>query len=109
MRELRRTHRDNVGMDAPNLPRGPVARPYRWSFVGMGGLAVLLFLDLGTAAVAPWWVTVLFVVLWLGLFAVACRWFMRRPPWTPLLPLVGFVAWLATIVSGVHVLGWRWG
>ncbi len=93
-------------MDAPNPPRGPVARPYRWSFVGMGGLAMLLFLDLATADVAPWFVTLLFVVMWLVLFAIACAWFMRRPARVPLLPLVGFVVWLPTIVLGVHDLGW---
>ncbi|HEU4568557.1 MAG TPA: hypothetical protein VFR99_11020 [Marmoricola sp.] len=96
-------------MDAPNLPRRPLARPYRWSFAGMGGMAVLLFLDLGTLAVVPWWVTVLFVLLWLALFAAACRWFLRHPALVPLLPLAGFVVWVATVLSGVHAFGWRWG
>ena len=96
-------------MDAPNLPRGPGARAYRWSFAGMGGMAMLLFLDLGTFAVAPWWVTALFLVVWIALFVIACRWFIRHPPRLPVLPLAGFVVWLGTIVSGVHALGWRWG
>ena len=32
-------------------------------------MACLMFLDLGTADVAPWWVTLLFLLLWVVLFA----------------------------------------
>ena len=60
-----------------------------WGFVGMGGMACVLFLDLGTANVAPWWVTLLFLLLWLVLFVVAFRWFVPQPSWVPWLPVVG--------------------
>ena len=50
-----------------------------WGFVGMGGMACVLFLDLGTANVAPWWVTVLFLLLWVVLFVLAVRWFVPQP------------------------------
>jgi hypothetical protein len=72
----------------------------------MGGLACLLFLDLATAPVAPWWVTVGFLVLWAVLFGTATRWFVPRPGLVPLLPLLGFVVWLPTIALGVRNLGW---
>jgi hypothetical protein len=77
-----------------------------WGFVGMGGLACVLFLDLATANIAPWWVTVLFVVLWLLLLLQATRWFLPRPGHVPMLALVGFVVWIATIVFGSAQLGW---
>ena len=77
-----------------------------WGFVGMGAMACVLFLDLGTAGVAPWWVTVLFVLLWLALFLVATRWFLPRPTRVPLLALIGFLVWLPTIVLGTRQLGW---
>ena len=77
-----------------------------WGFVGMGGLACVLFLDLGTVAVAPWWVTLLFLVLWLVLFALGARWFTRHPGWVPWLPLVGFAVWMPTIYLGTRQLGW---
>jgi hypothetical protein len=77
-----------------------------WGFVGMGAMACLLFLDLGTAGLAPWWVTVLFVLLWVVLFVLATRWFVPHPGRVPLLPLVGFVVWLPTILVGTHQLGW---
>ncbi|WP_155918138.1 hypothetical protein [Marmoricola sp. URHB0036] len=77
-----------------------------WGFVGMGAMACLLFLDLGTANIAPWWVTVLFVLLWLVLFAIATRWFVPHPDRVPYLALVGFLVWLPTVVVGSSQLGW---
>lgn len=77
-----------------------------WGFVGMGGMACLLFLDLATVRVAPWWVSALFVVLWLVMFVAAARWFVPRPGRVPLLPLVGFLVWVTTISYGVRALGW---
>ena len=77
-----------------------------WGFVGMGGLACVLFLILGTAGIAPWWVTTLFVLLWLLLLVVGTRWFVRHPGWVPWLPVVGFLVWMTTIVLGTSQLGW---
>ena len=83
-----------------------VAKVSPWGFVGLGGMACVLFLDLGTANVAPWWVTVLFLLLWVVLFVLATRWFVPRPTWVPWLPLGAFVIWLPTIVLGTRTLGW---
>ena len=77
-----------------------------WGFVGMGGMTCLLFLDLGTANVAPWWVTVLLMLLWLALFAVALRWFEPYPRRVPWLPVIGFAVWLPVIVLGTRLLDW---
>jgi hypothetical protein len=77
-----------------------------WGFVGMGALACVLFIDLGTADIAPWWVTLLFVLLWLVLLVIGTRWFVPRPRRVPLLALVGFVVWLVTILFGILQLGW---
>ena len=49
----------------------------------MGAMACVLFLDLGTAGIAPWWVTTPFVLLWLVLFAVGARWFVPHPKRVP--------------------------
>lgn len=77
-----------------------------WGFVGLGGMACVLFLDLATAAVAPWWVTVLFVVLWLVLLVPALRWFASRPKRVPWLPVIAFAVWLPTISLGTRLAGW---
>jgi hypothetical protein len=78
-----------------------------WGFVGMGAMACVLFLYLGTAAIAPWWVTILFVLSWLVLFAVGTRWFVPQPKRVPWLAVVAFVVWLVTILLGTSQLGWR--
>ena len=51
----------------------------KWGFVGMGALACVLFLVIGTAGVSPWWVTVLLVVFWLVLLLLGTRLFVPRP------------------------------
>jgi hypothetical protein len=77
-----------------------------WGFVGLGGLACVLFLDLGTANVAPWWVTTLFLLMWLVLLSIALRWFERHPKRVPWLPVLAFAVWLPTIALGTRNLGW---
>ena len=77
-----------------------------WGFVGMGAMACVLFIDLGTAGVAPWWVTTAFVMLWLGLFAVASRWFLPHPQRVPWLAAAAFVVWLVVMLVGTRQLGW---
>lgn len=77
-----------------------------WGFVGFGGLACLLFLDLATVVVAPWWVSVLFLLLWLVLFALAVRWFLPHPTWVPWLGVAGFLVWMPVIAVGSRQLGW---
>jgi hypothetical protein len=69
-------------------------------------MACVLFLDLGTANVAPWWVTVLFLLLWVVLFLMAVRWFVPQPTRVAWLPVVAFVIWLPTIVLGTRNFGW---
>ena len=77
-----------------------------WGFVGIGAMACLLFLDLWAAATAPWWMTVLLLLLWLVLLAMAVRWFEPHPGRVPWLAVVGFLVWLPTIALGIRYLGW---
>jgi hypothetical protein len=72
----------------------------------MIGLACVLFLDLGTAGVLPWWAVVLLVVVWVALFALACVWWTPRPRRLPWLAVVGLATW-AAVVLGVNVLAAR--
>ncbi len=81
--------------------REPRPPPPRSGFVGMGGLACLLFLDLGTVRLVPWWVTTALVLVWLVLFAVAVRWFVPHPQRLPWLVGLGVAVWaLAVPVAG---------
>ena len=77
----------------------------KWGFVGMGGLACVLFLDIGTAGIAPWWVTTLLVLFWLVLLAIGARWFEPHPGRVPWLAVLSFAVWLPTIVLGTTPAG----
>jgi ribose/xylose/arabinose/galactoside ABC-type transport system permease subunit len=72
----------------------------------MVGLAMVLFLDLATATTAPWWVTVLLLLLWALCFGLACAWFVRRPRLVPWLPVLAFLVWAPVIAVGTRQLGW---
>jgi hypothetical protein len=69
----------------------------------MIGLACVLFLDLGTAGVLPWWAVVLLVAVWVVLFVLACAWWTPRPRRLPWLAGVGLLAWVVVVV-GVNLL-----
>ncbi len=77
----------------------PEVRRLRPSFVGITGLACVLFLDLGVASVLGVGWTVGLCVLWLVLLLVGVRLFMTKPRVVMALPLVGLVAWLAAILA----------
>ena len=81
--------------------RTPPPAPPRISplpFAGMIGLACVLFLDLGTAGVLPWWAVVLLVVLWMVLFVVALAWWTPHPRRLPWLAGIGLVLWVSVVV-----------
>lgn len=78
-----------------------------WGFFGLGAMACLFFLDLGTAGIAPWQASAGLAVLWLVLLVVSMRWFMPHPGWVPWLAAFGFAVWLSTILVGTMSLGWR--
>lgn len=81
----------------PGPRTGPQGPPPRSGFVGMAALACLLFCYLAAAPYVAWWLTVGLVLLWVALFAVATRWFVRRPRRVPWLAVGGFVVWFAAV------------
>jgi hypothetical protein len=84
----------------PSRPTPPPAPP-RISplpFAGMIGLACVLFLDLGSTIVLPWWAVALLVVVWVALFVLACAWWTPRPGRLPWLAMVGFAVWVVVVL-----------
>ncbi|MGZ5417880.1 MAG: hypothetical protein ACXWDI_11930 [Nocardioides sp.] len=68
-------------------------------FIGVGGLAVALFLYGYSAIAAPSIVnSVLLPMFWLVLFVVACVWFTRHPVRAIWLPVIAVVVWFATML-----------
>jgi len=76
----------------------PDVRRLRPSFVGMTGLACVLFLNLGSATLlgAGW--TIGLCVLWLVLLLIGARSFMTQPWVVLLLPVVGLCAWVVAVL-----------
>ena len=68
-------------------------------FIGVGGLAVALFLYGYSAITLPSLVnSVLLPLLWLVLFVLATRWFTRHPRRAVWLPVVAVVVWFAVML-----------
>ena len=68
-------------------------------FAGMIGLACVLFLDVGSTIVLPWWGVALLLVAWLALFVLACAWWTPHPRRLPWLAVVGVVLWIVVVVG----------
>lgn len=77
-----------------------------WPFVGMAGMAVMLFVYAASGLVVPGWSVAVLVAVWVLLFVVACRWWTRHPGWVPFVPVAALVVWLAGVSAGGAWLGW---
>ena len=95
------------GPPEPATPAERSARPLLGSFVGMGGMACVLFLVFAAVSVAPWYAMVGLITVWVVLFVLGTRWFMTRPWRVAALPLVMLVVWFGTVAFGALALGWK--
>lgn len=77
-----------------------------WPFVGMGGLACLLFLYAASATFAPWWAVVLLLAVWVVLFVLACRWWTSYPRRVLWAAVTGAVVWFLVAIVGGIALDW---
>ena len=68
-----------------------------WPFVGMAGMACVLFLDLASLLLLPWWAVVLLVLVWVALFVVACAWWSLHPRWVPGVAVIALATWVAVL------------
>jgi hypothetical protein len=101
--------------EAPPLTRSSVdrwtppratARPQRASFVGMAGMAMVLFLILASGSVIPWWGLVLLTLVWAMALLQGVRWFMSHPGRVVALPVAMVALWLAVLYGGAVLLDW---
>lgn len=84
----------------------PNARPYRSSFIGMAGMAAVLFIILASGAVLPWYAIAALTLVWLAALVKGTRWFLSSPTKVLLLPLLMLLVWLSTLMLGVALFGW---
>ena len=92
--------------DGSARPHRPDGRELLWSFVGMSGMACVLFLVLFAGLITPNWVPFVLLGVWLVLFVLGTRWFMHHPRRVAVLPVLMLVIWVATIAAGVRFLNW---
>lgn len=76
------------------------------AWVGLAGLAPLLYLYASSGLVAPLWAVAGLVAVWVVLLVLALRLFGRWPLLVLLLPFLGLMLWIAVLLLGDLVLGW---
>jgi hypothetical protein len=63
----------------------------------MAAMACVFFLYGASVLFAPWWVIVLLVLVWVGLFVVACAWWTPHPRWVPGVAVVALLVWVGVV------------
>jgi hypothetical protein len=86
------------------VPRLQLSRSGPW--IGVGGLACLLWLVIASALFAPWWGVGLLLLVWLAAVALAIGWARPHPAWVAGVPLLGLAAWVGLVAVGVAWWGW---
>lgn len=75
-----------------------------WAGVALQLLMGLLYLASGLIVPESWiWV---FWLLRVALFVIAVRLQVRRPAFTPLVPVASVVLWWTAVAAGESLLGW---
>ena len=72
----------------------------------MCGLATTFFLYAASGLVAPWWATVVLLLVWVGLLVLAIRWWTPHPTWLVWLAAGSAVLWFVVLVGGARFLDW---
>ena len=90
------------------LPPPPGRRQHAspWPFVGMAGMACVLFLIGASLLAAPWYVVLGLALVWVGVLVVALRWWTPHPRRLPWLPVGLAVLWFATVAGGAALFDW---
>lgn len=84
--------------------RFKLARSGPW--IGVAGLAVMLWITFASLFFAPWWGIGLFLVLWGSAVVLVVKWSRSKPKQCAFVPFGEFVAWLALSVVGGTWWGW---
>lgn len=77
-----------------------------WPFVGMAGLACAFFLYAASGLLAPWWVVVVLLVLWVLMLILGLAWFTSHPRRVMGVAVFSIVLWFVVMMSGGIFLDW---
>ncbi|MEO9325356.1 hypothetical protein ABFT23_17825 [Nocardioides sp. C4-1] len=95
-----------MAFERRRVAKAPAATDF-WPFGGMCLMAATFFLYAASATIAPWWAVTLLMLLWVGLFALACSWFTSHPRRITVVALGATAVWFAVLVAGAAGLGWE--
>jgi len=87
-------------------PPGRRTKASPWPFVGMAGMACVLFLIGASLLATPWYVVLALTVVWVGVLVVAVRWWTPHPRRLPWLAVGLAVLWFATVAGGAALFDW---
>jgi len=76
-----------------------------WPYIGMGGMACVLFLYAFSGLLAPWWFVIGLWLIWLALFVQGIRWFNPYPKRVLWLPVVAALLWFGLLNAGSAIFG----
>jgi hypothetical protein len=96
---------DPAARERPDRPAD--ARHLLGSFVGMTGMAIVLYVVLASGVFAPVWAIALMTLVWLVMFVVATRWFITHPWRVAALPVVTLGLWIGAVFAGAAFLDWN--
>jgi hypothetical protein len=99
-----RQHLDERSGRMSAVPRLQLSRSGPW--IGVGGLACLLWLVIASVLFAPGWGVGLMLLVWLATVALAVGWARPHPAWVAYVPLGGLAVWVALVAAGVEWWGW---
>jgi hypothetical protein len=72
----------------------------------MAGLACAFFLYAASGLLAPWWVVVVLLVLWVFMLILGLVWFTSHPGRVMGVAVLSIVLWFVVMVSGGIFLDW---
>lgn len=75
-------------------------------FIGMGGMACAFFLYAAAWPLAPWWVVIAMLIVWLVLFIQACRWWTPKPDRVLILGGSTICLWFVVYLGGGVLFHW---
>jgi hypothetical protein len=89
----------------PPFQRKVLQRASPWPFVGMAGMAAVLFLYAFSGLLAPWWFVCFLLIVWLVHFVLAVRWFTPHPKRLLALPVSAALLWFGLLNAGSAIFG----
>ncbi|TYL45071.1 hypothetical protein FXB39_20030 [Nocardioides sp. BGMRC 2183] len=75
-------------------------------FAGLVLMASSFFLNAASGVIAPWWVVVGLLLIWVALLLSCLRAWTEDPPRTVWIGIASIVVWAVVVIGGGIAFGW---